>query len=209
MTSAQDFLTEEREILELKLHDIREEAVKIEERIKYCDELLERIEEKWSEVAKERSDTERLGLTTSDILHLILQHRGPLTVRELQTRLKELCEMKTTNDLYVILNRQKGKRFGRNQDGKWSIKVKDDPAQREVALDERFGIDEFNEIVRPRVLEEEIPRNETRPQVSARAIVADIKSGMTAADLKNKYRLTDGQMQRVFTKLIDNGLLKD
>ena len=51
------------------------------------------------------------------------------------------------------------------------------------------------------------PRSKVK--ISAKEIVADIKSGMTSVDLKDKYGLTDNQMQSVLTKLKDKGLLKD
>jgi hypothetical protein len=153
MSSTQDFLREERERLQLKLRETKiilkhaeEEVVKIEERIKYCDELLERIEQETIAVCKERVGSEQIGLTTSDLVRLVLENRGPSTAPELQRGLKELGEVTTINSLYAILNQQMGKILDINEEGKWSIKVKDDSAQHKVVFDPPGGM---GELVKP------------------------------------------------------------
>ncbi len=59
----------------------------------------------------------------------------------------------------------------------------------------------------PQTLGDAVQR-QPRLRISAKEIVADIKMGMTTTGLKEKYGLTDEQVQRVFTKLMDKGLLK-
>ncbi|HTY25797.1 MAG TPA: hypothetical protein VMC85_21900 [Desulfomonilaceae bacterium] len=142
MSSAEDFLREERDRLQLKLQEAKivfahakEEVLKIEERIKYCDELLERIEQDRPPLVGEGADNEQVGLTIPDLVHLIIENRGPSTVPEIQRGLKELGEITSINSLWRILNALRGKTFDKDQEGRWSIKVKDDAAEHEVALD--------------------------------------------------------------------------
>ena len=149
MSSAQDFLRKQHEELQSELEraqsalrQAQQEVIKVEERIKYCEELLQQLEQEKVARRKERAESPQAGATTADLAKQIIEKYGPLKTQDIHKRLEELGKVTSVNSLYTILSRQKGKMFDKNQEGIWSIKVKDGSSEPEAVSNSRGGMDE-------------------------------------------------------------------